>query len=71
MVKAVTKYEACDGTLFDTQQDAQDYEAEVLLTSTLADFIYDSVSLGEFYHSDAFSLAQDLLKVFNIERRGE
>jgi len=71
MVKQVTKYEAVDGSLFDTQEEAQHYEEGVLMRSTLADFIYDSVSLGEFYHSDAFSLAQDLLKVFNIERRGE
>lgn len=76
MIKQTTKYETEDGTLFDTQEDAQQYLDQVANSNSLYVFIeemqsqlvytrIDECELHEFFVNNAKAV-REVLKVWDV-----
>ena len=76
MIKQTTKYETCDGNLFNTQEEAQQHLDQTIASDSLYTFIeemqsqlvytnIDECELHEFFVNNAKAL-REVLKVWDV-----
>lgn len=63
MAVEVTKYQAEDGTFFDTMELAEQYEKTRGMVKQLRDFLYEETTLG---YCDSEGIAVTLLEAFTV-----